>query len=68
MKTQKFDFFFQKSSILNFDVYFDLCQRAEIIQVGLNINLYDNIGDASSSLNSRVDILFFHVFGQMRDD
>ena len=31
-------------------MYFDLCQRAEIVQVGLNMNLYDDIGDASSSL------------------
>ena len=37
---------FKKNSKLNFD----LCQRAEIIQVGLNMHLYDNIGDASSSL------------------
>ena len=29
---------------------FDLCHRAEIIQVGLNMNLYGDIGDASSSL------------------
>ena len=28
---------------------FDLCQRAEIIQEGLNMNMYDDIGDASSS-------------------
>ena len=38
------------SSKLNFDLYFDLCQRAEIIQVGLNMHLYVDIGDASSSL------------------
>ena len=35
---------------LNFDLYFDLCQRAEIFQVGLSMNLYVDIGDASSSL------------------
>ena len=34
------------SSKLNFD----LCRRAEIIRVGLNMHLYDDIGDASSSL------------------
>ena len=38
------------SSNLNFDLYFDLCQRDEIIQVGLNMHLYDDIRDASSSL------------------
>ena len=32
------------------DLYFVLCQRAEIIQVGLNMHLYDNIGDALLSL------------------
>ena len=36
--------FFQKNLKLNFDLYFDLCQRAEIVQVGLNMNLYDDIG------------------------
>ena len=40
---------FQKNLKLNFD----LCQRAEIVQVGLNMNLYDDIGDASSSLEGR---------------
>ena len=34
------------SSKLNFD----LCRRAEIIRVGLNMHLYVDIGDASSSL------------------
>ena len=38
--------FLQESSKLNFD----LCRRAEIIQVGLNMNLYDDIGDVSRSL------------------
>ena len=32
------------------DLYFDLCWRAEIIQVGLNMHLYVDIEDASSSL------------------
>ena len=42
---------FYLSSKLNFDLYFDLCQRAEkIIQVGLNMHLYDDIWDAPSSL------------------
>ena len=50
MGTKKFDFFFSKKFEIEFDLYFDLCQRAEIIQVGLNMNLYDDIGDASSSL------------------
>ena len=39
-------FFFLKSSKLNFD----LCQKSDIVQVGLNMHLYDDIGDASSSL------------------
>ena len=42
-------FFFFKFEI-EFDLYFDLCWRAEIIQVGLNMHLYVDIGDASSSL------------------
>ena len=49
METQKFDSFFKKIE-LNFDLYFDLFQRAEIVKVGLNMNQYDEIGDASSSL------------------
>ena len=35
---------------IEFDLYFDLCWRAEIIQVGRNMHLYVDIGDASSSL------------------
>ena len=42
----KYLIFFFKEMKLNFD----LCQRAEIIQVGLNMNLYGDIRDASSSL------------------
>ena len=42
-------FFFKKFEI-EFDLYFDLCWRTEIIQVGLNMHLYVDIGDASSSL------------------
>ena len=45
-----FDLFSFLSSKLNFDLYLDLFQRNEIIQVGLNKHLYDDIGDASSSL------------------
>ena len=42
--------FFKKFEI-EFDLYFDLCWRAEInIQVGLNMHLYVDIGYASSSL------------------
>ena len=33
-----------------FEIEFDLCWRAEIIQEGLNMHLYVDIGDASSSL------------------
>ena len=42
--------FFSKKFEIEFDLYFDLCWRAEIIQVGLNMHLYVDIGDASSSL------------------
>ena len=49
MGTKKIDFFFKKFEI-EFDLYFDLCWRTEIIQVGLNMHLYVDIGDASSSL------------------
>ena len=49
MGTKKLDFFSRKFEI-EFDLYFDLCWRAEIIQVGLNMHLYADIGDASSSL------------------
>ena len=43
--------FFKKVLKLNFDLYYDLSQSAEInIQVGLNMHLYVDIGDASSSL------------------
>ena len=47
---QKIWFFFSKKFEIEFDLYFDLCQRAEIIQVGLNMHLYDDIGDALSPL------------------
>ena len=50
-----FDFFFL-SSKLNLD----LCRRAEIIRVGLNMHLYDDIGDASSSLRGSTSSLFLH--------
>ena len=44
-------FFFSKKFEIEFDLYFDLCWRAEInIQVGRNMHLYVDIGDASSSL------------------
>ena len=47
---QKIWFFFSKKFEIEFDLYFDLCWRAEIIQVGLNMHLSVDIGDASSSL------------------
>ena len=55
METQKFDFFFQNKLKLNFD----LCQRAKIVQVGLNMHPYDDIGDASSSLRGSTSSSFF---------
>ena len=41
---------FSRKFEIEFDLYFDLCWRAEIIQVGLNMHLHVDIGDASSSL------------------
>ena len=49
MGTKKFDFFFQKSSKLNSTCILTCAEGAEIIQVGLNMHLYVDIGDASSS-------------------
>ena len=44
-------FFFSKKFEIEFDLYFDLCWRAEMnIQVGRNMHLYVDIGDAPSSL------------------
>ena len=44
-------FFSSKKFEIEFDLYFDLCWRAQInIQIGLNMHLYVDIGDASSSL------------------
>ena len=43
-------FFFSKKFEIELDLYFDLRWRAEIIQVGLAMHLYVDIGDASSSL------------------
>ena len=47
---RNFMFFFSKKFEIEFDLYFDLCWRAEIIQAGLNMHLCVDIGDASSSL------------------
>ena len=47
---KKMIFFSSKKFEIEFDLYFDLCQRAEIIQAGRNMHLYVDIGDASSSL------------------
>ena len=59
--------FFSKKFEIEFDLYFDLCWRAEIIQVGLNMHLYVDIGDASSSLwgstsSSIIEIITEYVF------
>ena len=43
-KNQKNWFFFSKKFEIEFDLYFDLCWRAEIIQVGLNMHLYVDTG------------------------
>ena len=57
MGTKNFDFLSKKFEI-EFDLYFDLWWRAEIIQVGLNMHLYVDIGDASSSLRGSTSSLF----------
>ena len=62
MGTKKFDFFFSKKFEIEFDLYFDLCWRAEIIQVGLNMHLYVDIGDASSSLWGSTSSILFIFF------
>ena len=54
METQKFVNFSSKK----FKIEFDLCQRAEIVQVGLNMHLYD-IRDASSSLRGSTSSTLF---------
>ena len=60
---KKFDVFFLKKFEIKFDLYFDLCWRAEInIQVGLNIHLYVNIGDASSVWGSTSSYILWLVF------
>ena len=65
---RKIWFFFQENLKLNFDLYFDLCWRAEIIQVGFNMHLYVDIGDASSFLRGStssfrlVIICFLYLF------
>ena len=58
---------FLKKFEIEFDLYFDLCWRAEInIQVGLNMHLYDDIGDASSSLGGSTSSLnLFSHHGQL---
>ena len=58
---QKIWFSFSKKFEIEFDLYFDLCWRAEIIQVGLNMHLYDDIGDASSSLRGSTSSLLFRL-------
>ena len=66
METQKFDFFSSKKFEIEFDLYFDLCWRAEIIQVGLHKHLYVDIGDASSSLwgsTSSLTCLMLYING-----
>ena len=54
--------FFSKKFEIEFDLYFYLCLRAEIIQVALNMHLYDDIGDASSSLWGSTSSIIFVNF------
>ena len=58
-ENQKIWFFFSKKFEIEFDLYFDLCWRAEFIQEGLNMHLYVDIGDASSSLWGSTSSRFF---------
>ena len=51
--------FFSEKFEIEFDLYFDLCWRAEIIQVGLNMHLHVDIGDASSCLWGSTSCFFF---------
>ena len=53
---------FKKKSKLSVDLNFDLCQRAEIVQVGLNMNLYDDIGDASSSIRGSTSSFYVYCY------
>ena len=59
---KKYDFFCSKKFEIEFDLYFDLRWRAEIIQVGLNMHLYVDIGDASSSLWGSTSSFFQNSF------
>ena len=59
MGTKIIDFFLKFE--IEFDLYFDLCWKAEIIQVGLNMNLYVDIGDTSSSLWGSTSSFFFFI-------
>ena len=52
---------FSKKFEIEFDLYFDLCWRAEIIQVGLNMHLRVDIGDASSSLWGSTSSLLYSI-------
>ena len=53
--------FFSKKFEIEFELYFDLCWRAEIIQVGLNMHLYVDIGDASSSFSGSTSSLYYKL-------
>ena len=58
MGTKKFDFFSKKFKI-EFDLYFDLCWRAEIIQVGLNMHLYVDMGMHRRPFEGRHLVYYF---------
>ena len=62
-ENQEIWFFSSKKFEIEFDLYFDLCWRAEInIQVGLNMHLYVDIGDPSSSLWGSTSSFFSKQF------
>ena len=54
--------FFSKKFEIEFDLYFDLCWRAEIIQVGLNMHLYVDIGMHRRPFEGRHLISFYSNF------
>ena len=57
-----FYFFYFFKFEIEFWLVFDLCQRAEITRVGLNMHLYVDIGDASSSLRGSTSSYLKWIF------
>ena len=57
---------YSKKFEIEFDLYFDLCWRAEIIQVCLIMHLYVDIGVASSSLWGSMNTLITKLMSLSR--